>query len=204
MSTLHVVLLPYEGDASRRVGPERVRAQSARAREALRISAESTGAQIVALEKDANDAPLPSNGWHWSISHGRGFAAGAVARQPLGVDVERIEPRNQDVVSRVTSRDELELLGGFRWDAFMRVWTAKEAVLKKAGCGLQELSACVLVACIDDETMIVAHRGRDHLVRQRTRAQHVASVSHDGPSDLEIAWSWRGEFSDELGAKGDA
>ena len=202
MSGLRVVLLPYSAADAVLAGRARVVAQSRRAREALALSAEASGAQLGALEKDAEDAPLPSNGWHWSISHGRGYAAGVVARQRVGLDVERVEVRNPDVVSRVTTRFELELLGGFTWEAFVRVWTAKEAVLKKAGVGLLELSRCTIVAVPDAESMVVHHRGRDHRMHQCTRDHHVAAVTHDDPASTGIEWAWAGTTSSTASSEG--
>jgi 4'-phosphopantetheinyl transferase len=190
VNALYVVVLAYDANVRELRGAERVAAKAARAREAVELSARATGAELGALAKDVEGAPLASNGWHWSLSHADHFAAGAVARSIVGVDVEHIEPRNQDVVPRVTSRDELELLGGFRWETFFRVWTAKEAVLKKTRVGLADLARCLIVACPDDERMIVAHGGRDHVVHQRTRGRHVAAVTHDGAQDLEIVWSF--------------
>jgi 4'-phosphopantetheinyl transferase len=169
-------------------GPERVAAQSAHARVALARSADATGARLGALEKGEHDAPLPSAGWHWSIAHTAAFSAGVVARQPVGVDVEAIAARRQDVVPRVAKRDELDLLGGFRWETFFRVWTAKEAVLKKAGCGILELSRCTLVAAPSCDLLVLSHRGREHAVHLLARSGHVAAVACDG--EYSVEWTF--------------
>lgn len=190
MSAIPVVVLPVR-EGTR--GPARVALQSAVAREALALSARRAGAALGELAHDENGAPLPSNGWHWSLTHAGAFAAAVVCRAPVGLDVARIEPRDPGIVPRVTSRDELQLLdllGGSRWTAFARVWSAKEAVLKKAGCGLGELSRCVLVAVPDDATMILSHRDRHHVVRQIVCAGHVAAIAHarsapDAPDEIE-------------------
>lgn len=198
MRTLSFVVLPAASNDLR--GRAQVAAQSQLARTALERSARDAGATLAELAKDSEDAPLPSNGWHWSLSHTTRFAAGAVCRNPIGIDVEEIAPRKQEIVPRVTSRAELELLGGFQWDRFMRVWTAKEAVLKKAGCGLLELSRCTLVAVPDGDSMVLQHRGREHFVHQRTRARHVASLTHDGDPSLDLRWTWIGEFPSDSSA----
>lgn len=187
MSVLPVVVLPYEPRTIPLIGRERVVEQSSRAREALRLAAHATGASLGPLEKDGEDAPLPSNGWHWSLSHATHFVAAVLGRSPIGIDVEWVRPRNQSIVPRVTSREELELCGGFSWRAFFRVWTAKEAVLKKSGIGILELSQCRLVAVPDPVTLVLRHRERDHLVKQVLFEDHVVSVAHDEP-DAAIAW----------------
>ncbi|MBL8858167.1 MAG: 4'-phosphopantetheinyl transferase superfamily protein [Planctomycetes bacterium] len=190
MILVPVTVIPYVTRAAPLRGRERVLEQSARAREALALAARSVGAELGELEKDEEDAPLPSNGWHWSVSHAEHYAAATLARFRIGIDVEEVRPRSQTLVPRVTSRVELELLGGFDWQRFFRVWTAKEAVLKRAGQGLLELSGCKLVAVPDTETLILNHRGRDHVVRQFMRANHIVSVSHDGPAAVQIEWSF--------------
>ena len=190
MIVVPVVVLPYVARATPLRGRERVLEQSSRAREALARAARAVDAQMGELTKDEEDAPLPSNGWHWSLTHAEHFAAATIARFRIGIDIEEVRPRSQALVPRVTSRVELELLGGFDWQRFFRVWTAKEAVLKRAGQGLLELSGCRLVAVADDCTLILHHRGRDHVVRQLLRANHIVSVSHDGPSDVNIEWTF--------------
>lgn len=189
MSTLPVVVLPYAECDRPLAGRARVEEQSRRAREALSRAATIAGARLAELQKDGEEAPLPSNGWHWSLSHGRHFAAAALARAPLGIDLEEIRPRSQALVPRVTSRAELELLGGFDWCAFFRVWTAKEAVLKKAGVGILELSRCRLLAVPDARTLVLSHRGREHVVHQEFRADHVVSIAHDAP-EAALEWHW--------------
>lgn len=186
---IHVVLLARSAAELVLRGRARLEAQSVLARRALESSACASGAVLGTLAKDGEDAPLATNGWHWSLSHAHGFAGGVVCGAPVGLDVEAVAPRRDDVVARVTSRAELEVLGGFSWDAFARAWTAKEAVLKKAGVGLLELDRCHLVAAPGADLLIVHHRGRDHAVHQRTRAGHVAALTHDGPDAL-IEWAW--------------
>lgn len=186
MSILRPVLMAAAPETAHLRGAERVAEQSRHARLALAHSAQRSDAHIGVLEKDEHDAPLPSQGWHWSISHARGFSAGVVARAPVGIDIEAITPRKPEIVPKVASREELELLGGFRWETFFQVWTAKEAVLKKAGCGILELSRCTLVAGIGPELLIVAHRGREHVVRSILRQRHVAAISCD--VDFEVDW----------------
>jgi 4'-phosphopantetheinyl transferase len=186
---VHVVLLERaEAHAGLR-GSQRLIAQSALARDALHLSARASQAVLGALDKDAEEAPLPSNGWHWSLSHAGGFAAGAVCRAPIGIDVEAVAPRRLDIVKRVCSRDEMEVLGGFSWEAFVRAWTAKEAVLKKAGVGLLELGRCRLVAAPRADVLIMNHRERDHVVHASVRFEHVAAVAHDDVDAL-VEWSW--------------
>jgi 4'-phosphopantetheinyl transferase len=167
---------------------ERVALASERAREALQVSARLSGATLAALQKDAREAPLPSNGWNWSIAHAGPCVAGVVCRQPVGVDLEPIAERRQELVTAVLSPGERELLGAFGAAGFVRGWTAKEAVLKKLGVGLTALSRCRIVA-VDAERAVLEldHDGRGHRVHTTEVSGFVAAVSFDGP-DRPVRW----------------
>ena len=67
-------------------GRERVELQRDHARRAVRESARASAATLSELTKSADDVPLPSNGWHWSLSHSPAHVAGVVSRDPIGVD----------------------------------------------------------------------------------------------------------------------
>jgi len=187
VSLLRPVLRASDAETSELRGSERVAARSAHARLALAASARLANAELGPLAKGEHDAPIPTNGWHWSISHATGFSAGVVARVRVGIDVEAIVPRRQDLVQRVATRAELDLLEGFRWETFFRIWTAKEAVLKKAGCGILELSSCTVVAAFGVDHLVLSHRGRDQEVRLLVRHGHVAALACDG--SFEVDWT---------------
>jgi 4'-phosphopantetheinyl transferase len=77
----------------------------------------------------------------FSLSHARGIVAVAVARMPIGVDVEplhEIEHLNS-MCDLVLAAEEQAILrktpGEFRSRLFLRYWTLKEALLKAAGLG---------------------------------------------------------------------
>jgi 4'-phosphopantetheinyl transferase len=79
----------------------------------------------------------------FNISHTRGLVACAVARGAVvGVDAEPIRhlPDVASLAARVMTRAERERLtalpAGRRSEAFLRVWTAKEAYAKATGKGL--------------------------------------------------------------------
>ena len=169
---------------------QRVMNQKIGARLALYDSAARTGAPLGRLEQDHLDAPLPSNGWFWSISHARDLVSGVVFKRRVGIDVEKVVPRKPHLVPPVASRTELELFGGFSWRAFARVWTAKESVLKKAGVGLGELSRCEVVAVPGDDLLVVRHRDTNHRVHQLYVEGHVVSLSVDASSDFELEWTF--------------
>ncbi len=170
--------------------PIRVTNQRKAARAACRGSARRLGLRINKFEQDENGAPQPVDGWYWSVSHTRGVVCGVVYPAPIGIDVERVQKRRQEIVRATATRAEYDLTGGFRWHNFTRIWSAKEAVLKKAGCGLQELYRCRLVAAPNPRSLVLFHRDRHHFVHQNFHHGHYVSISADVADDAEIRWDW--------------
>ena len=83
-------------------------------------------------------------GRHWSVSHDAWWSAAVVGRARVGIDVERLQSRREEMVDALISDAEREhLAAGLDATVFARIWTAKEAVLKSVGVGLGELSRCV-------------------------------------------------------------
>jgi 4'-phosphopantetheinyl transferase len=184
---LRPVILAAPPEQRALAGRARVAAQRALALRALRMSAERSAAGIDAFEKDAHGAPLPANGWFWSVSHTREFSAGVVARASVGIDVERVAARHAALLPYVLDAHEQELLGARDWRSFVRAWTAKEAVLKRAGCGLAELGACRIVGQGADH-LVLAHRGREHVALHSEHAGHVAALCTD--EHAAVRWEW--------------
>jgi 4'-phosphopantetheinyl transferase len=79
-------------------------------------------------------------GWRLSLSHSAGLAGCAVSGDaPIGLDLEPIarNPQWQKVVSRWFSPPETAwLLAANDSEAFLKVWTLKEAWLKATGRGI--------------------------------------------------------------------
>lgn len=77
---------------------------------------------------------------YFNLSHSGDYAALAFGRKPLGVDIECVKRANLKVAKRFFQKEEYEYLaereGAEQADAFFRIWTAKEAVVKAAGGGL--------------------------------------------------------------------
>lgn len=190
---MKLVVCVLRGDArlAESVGRDGVEARRALSHRAMALAMDAMGTTLPPETHDEHGAPLPHAGWHRSRSHSRACAAAACAPFALGVDVEEVAPRRDELVPRMCDRDELDLLGGFSWDRAFRIWTAKEAVLKKNGTGLLELSQCRLVAVGGENVLWVHHRGRDHRVEQLARDNHWLALAHDGPQDTAVEWSWR-------------
>jgi 4'-phosphopantetheinyl transferase len=101
--------------------------------------------EVPALARSERGKPFAPSlpGIEFNLSHARDHVLIAFARgQPLGVDIERID-RNIDIeglARRFYATAEADALGALheplRAEAFVRLWTCKEAVLKALGEGL--------------------------------------------------------------------
>ena len=80
--------------------------------------------------------PTIQNG-HISISHTEGYAACAVAREPVGIDVERGHTFSKAAAKRILSpREELMSDSTNADELLSRIWTVKESFLKMTGEGI--------------------------------------------------------------------
>ena len=77
---------------------------------------------------------------HFSISHAGNVVVLAFGDRPSGVDVEYVKRADMKVAKRFFGQEEYEYILGRaeaeRPDAFCRIWTGKEAVVKASGRGL--------------------------------------------------------------------
>lgn len=96
--------------------------------------------------KTENGKPyIENSGIHFSISHTRGLVACVIADTPVGVDCELIKEKSainiQKFAKRFFVENEFLLLekGGFSYIDFYKVWTAKEATIKKRGSNMSDL-----------------------------------------------------------------
>lgn len=161
--------------------PEQVQRQRDYARRALRRSAELSGAPLEGWTQDPDGRPLPNDGWHWSISHKRQWAAGVVSRAPVGIDIEHVIPRRDEALFDVIAdAEEWAIIGGRSWENFYRIWTAKEAVLKANGFGIGKLSACRLCGSLADARLLVSLSGSSFLIEHCSGSRHLAAVTVTG------------------------
>jgi len=176
MAVLHPVILPVPIRHRQWAGPSTAAALSAVARDALSRSAGLSKAVLGTLQKDDAGAPLPANGWHWSISHKRTYAGGVVSRQPIGFDIERPREVHPGLWDRTATMAEWELVARNIENLF-RFWTAKEAVMKAAGTGLRDLSNCRIERVTGTDTMAVSLHGKQYTVVHFRFDEHVAAVA---------------------------
>jgi len=184
--TIESVLVPVPTDKQLRT-PQHVELQRKCARLALRECARRCGAPPTGWAKDAGEVPQPHQGWHWSVSHKRQWACAAIADQPVGIDLEHVIARPEQAFEETGSEDEWGLFPERSRQAFFRLWTAKEAVLKALGIGIAGMPACRLTAVPDDRHLTLAYRSQEWTVEHCYHCDHIASVTcRDSPVSWQV------------------
>jgi 4'-phosphopantetheinyl transferase len=174
--TLYPVVMPVGGDVQRLSGREKVTALSGCARQALRLSADRAGVVLGELRKDADDIPLPFGRYHWSVSHKPKYVAAVIGQGRIGIDIEEVWPRKENIFGYVASDEEWDRFGGKSWDSLYRCWTAKEAVLKSTGTGLAGLKSCRVADVQDEANISLSFEERLYRVAQMRLDGHIIAV----------------------------
>lgn len=149
----------------------------------------------VRLVEDAHGRPrlqdAPARGLDFNWSHSGEHALVAIARGVVpGVDIERRRPRRQALAlaRRFFDGAEVDALEALpeaaRDDAFLELWTAKEALLKAHGRGIAYGLQRVLVAASPARLELLRFDGEDVDAWQ---LQRLALAP-----DLVAAVAWRG------------
>jgi phosphopantetheinyl transferase (holo-ACP synthase) len=96
--------------------------------------------------KNENGKPyIENDGVHFSLSHTHGLAVCVVADTPVGVDCERIDAKSEADMQKFANRffveNEINTLknGGYSPLDFYKIWTGKEAVIKKRGSNMSDI-----------------------------------------------------------------
>jgi 4'-phosphopantetheinyl transferase len=185
MTTLHPVILPVPEEKTHFVGREKVAFLSRRARAALSLSAGYSHMELGELAKDEDGAPLPSNGFFWSLTHKRCFVGGVVSPQRIGMDIEEIKPRSKAMFKKVAVSCEWSLSKEDPDDLFYRFWTAKESVIKAWGAGLKDLLKIRVIDIPDENNLTVRFSGKTRHIEHCYFNRHIASIVTDG---CDIKW----------------
>lgn len=155
------------------------------ARQAVVRSAQIQGIDMPELENDDKGAPIPKNGFYWSLSHKPGYVAGVVSNMPIGIDIEKIKPVKPLLFDKVMDENERKLIETISDDLFYRFWTAKETVLKAVGVGLRGLSHCKIIDIINQGSLTVSWGRTRWLIEHIYYDNHMISIVKN---DKNICW----------------
>jgi 4'-phosphopantetheinyl transferase len=185
VTRIHPVAFPVPAADQALPARERVRALSRHARHALRYSAELGGLTMGNLKKDPNGVPLPSRGVHWSLSHKTGWVAAVAAPFAVGIDLETLRHIQPALYARVADEAEWQQVGPPDPEGFFRLWTAKEAVLKAQGQGLNGLGRCKIDTIVNDDTLHMIFDGNLWTVTHHWFADHQVMAVTAEPRWIE-------------------
>jgi len=183
--TLFPVILPIIQDRHKLSGKGNKASLRRVSREALKLSAEKSGVMLGELFKNKIGAPLPFGDNYWSLSHKPNCVTAVVSKAKIGIDIEEVKPRSESLFSYVANEKEWELSHEKSWDTLFRYWTAKEAILKSCGVGINKLSACRIISVPDEDHIILDYCCRIFKVEQLRYQNHIISILKD---DNEIEW----------------
>ena len=109
---------------------------------AREMLSEKLGCSPLSLEFSRTEKGKPylvNGNWHFNISHSGNFVACAIAKNPIGIDIEELRSVKESLCKKVCTEEELSFVysdGEFSSRQFLQLWTAKEAVLKQIGIGI--------------------------------------------------------------------
>ena len=155
--------IPYRPDSSHAVK----RLQQLSSRYLLELMHPSFPFHQVELSK-AGKPILAESVLHFSLSHCDGFSAAILGKNaPVGIDVERINPRILRVETKFLNANEYELLSGCNEESRVvyatLFWSIKETVFKWWGDGAVDFAEQIQIKKIDllDQGKAVIEFGTD-------------------------------------------
>lgn len=72
----------------------------------------------------------------FNISHSHGYIALVIDRVPVGIDIERIRPVEEDLRNYISNEEEKKYIHDD--ESFFEIWTNKESLVKANGNGINQ------------------------------------------------------------------
>jgi 4'-phosphopantetheinyl transferase len=185
--TICPVILAVQNKNQHLTGREKVSFLSRHARRALEISAQKCQIQLGDLKKNENGVPLPFNGNYWSVTHKSEYVGGVIARERIGIDLEKIRSVKEALCRKTACDNEWGLSDTDKTVLFFRYWTSKESVLKASGTGIRDLLKCRIKQIIDDRHLVVNYREHNWVVEHFFFNGHIASVVKN---NVDVEWTF--------------
>ncbi len=130
-------LTPERREKTERYRAARARIQSLLTELLIRKEAADGGEVAFSYNEYGKPHLLLPEGIHFSVSHTPHYIAYAAGIAPVGIDIEYRQDVNLNIAKHYFSKGEQEVLRESRDPVldFYRIWTAKEAILKRNGTG---------------------------------------------------------------------
>lgn len=179
----------------------RVQPQLAQMAAALKVYAlaQATGVAASQLQWKRSDKGKPllrqPAGWHFNLSHSRDTAVLAVARQPVGIDVEYADRKANwaGIAQRMFHPQEQAQLQALpiaqQAVRTAQLWTAKEAWAKATGLGVAALPQSPLMQCCELRWQL-RDQPQDDLLQARLWDQLMLSLYVMGADSLQLQWQF--------------
>ncbi len=131
------LLTPERKEKTERCRASRGRIQSLLTELLIRHEAANGGEISFSYNEYGKPYLLIPSGMHFSVSHTSHYIAYTAGIVPVGVDIEYRQSVNLNIAKHYFSKAEQEVLKESRDPVldFYRIWTAKEAILKRNGTG---------------------------------------------------------------------
>ena len=135
-------------------------------------------------EYSVNEYGKPlSESCYFNISHSKGYVVFIKDTIPIGVDIEKVRPAEDDLKNYISSEKEKEYIKSDK--AFYEIWTNKESLTKCLGTGIKEKIKDIPSIPINDKKV---YKGKTYRSVTREYLDTVISVTRENelPFDIEI------------------
>lgn len=126
-------------------------------------------------ESTPKGIPVFPENLYWSIAYADQKAFVATDDKPVGVDIERVVMRNPLLFS-VFSPQEWRSMGKMDWNQFYKMWTAKQALLKKNHSETLDTRDMTIVGARKDSVWIASESSL-HTVTVRKRKGYIVAIA---------------------------
>lgn len=100
---------------------------------------------------------------HFNMSHCQKAVICVISDAPIGVDIERVRKQNASLTDYTMNEEEIEQIEASDQPEMMftRLWTAKEAVLKLQGTGIQDTLKDSLKLALEQGITVTTYENND-------------------------------------------
>lgn len=127
-----------------------------------------------------NGKPI-SKDCFFNISHSKGYVVFIKDDVPIGVDIEKIRPVEDDLKEYISSKEEKEYIKDEK--SFYEVWTNKESLTKCIGTGIKEKIKDIPSIPINN---VKSYKNKKYRSKTIKYLDLVISITRENESPFEI------------------